>query len=105
MKKPEPKKEEPPVEPPAKKAEPEVKKLEPKKEAPPPAKIEEPQEIEEEIVDSDKENPIEEPPGKRAFTESGGLTGSASIGLDPSVDSMALEEYDYIEPIEKVSQP
>jgi len=61
-------------------------------------------EIGEEIIDDDNENPLEEVPGKRAFTESGGLTGSASIGLDPSVNSLALEEYDYIEPIEKVSQ-
>lgn len=45
-----------------------------------------------------------EPAEKRMFTESGGLTGSASIGLDPSVDSVVLQEYDYIEPIEKVSQ-
>ena len=26
------------------------------------------------------------------------------LEFDPSVDSLALEEYDYIEPIEKVSQ-
>ncbi len=38
------------------------------------------------------------------FTDSlGGLTGSASLGVDPSVDSLALEEYDHIEPVEKVS--
>ena len=46
---------------------------------------------------------MDEPAGKRAFTESGGFTGSASIGVDPSVDSLALEDYDYIEPIEKTS--
>eukprot|EP01022_Parablepharisma_sp_SALTPOND_P000762 TRINITY_DN105011_c1_g1_i1.p1 TRINITY_DN105011_c1_g1~~TRINITY_DN105011_c1_g1_i1.p1 ORF type:complete len:366 (-),score=78.31 TRINITY_DN105011_c1_g1_i1:139-1236(-) len=104
----------------AEKKEEEVKK-EPEKIAPQPKVeekklVEEPQyerdsnnynrEIEEDIVESDREeNTIEEPPGKRAFTESGGLTGSVSIGLDPSVDSLALEDYDYIEPIEKVSQP
>lgn len=31
------------------------------------------------------------------------MTGSASLGVDPSVDSLALEEYDYIEPVEKTS--
>lgn len=41
---------------------------------------------------------------KRMFTDSGGFAASASLGLDPSVDSLALEEYDYIESVEKASQ-
>ena len=61
-------------------------------------------EIDEEIVDSDKEEQ-EEPAAKnqRMFTDSGGYTASASLGVDPSVDSLALEEYDHIEPVEKIS--
>ena len=64
-------------------------------------------EIEEEIIggESDKDNTLEEPPSKnqRMFTDSGGYTASASLGVDPSVDSLALEDYDYIEPVEKSS--
>ena len=37
------------------------------------------------------------------FTDSGGYTASASLGVDQSVDSLAIEEYDQIEPVEKVS--
>jgi hypothetical protein len=36
--------------------------------------------------------------------ESHGVTVSQSLGIDPSVDSLALEEYDHVEPIEKVNQ-
>lgn len=60
-------------------------------------------EIVEDIVD-DVDNDIVDTADKRIFTDSGGLTGSASIGLDPSVDSVVLQDFDYIEPIEKVSQ-
>lgn len=46
---------------------------------------------------------MEEPPNKnqRPFTDSEGYAGSTSLGIDPSVDSLALEEYDYIESVEK----
>jgi hypothetical protein len=38
------------------------------------------------------------------ITESaGGITVSQSLGVDPSVDSLALEDYDYIEPVERAS--
>jgi len=63
-------------------------------------------EIEEDIIggDSDHENVLEQPKkDQRMFTDSGGFTASASLGIDPSVDSLALEEYDYIEPVEKAS--
>lgn len=30
-----------------------------------------------------------------------GITVSQSLGVDPSVDSLALEDYDYIEPVER----
>lgn len=33
----------------------------------------------------------------------GGITVSQSLGVDPSVDSLALEDYDYIEPVERVN--
>lgn len=32
-----------------------------------------------------------------------GITVSQSLGVDPSVDSLALEEYDYIEPVERLA--
>ena len=32
----------------------------------------------------------------------GGITVSQSMGVDPSVDSLALEDYDYIEPVERL---
>lgn len=31
----------------------------------------------------------------------GGITASQSLGVDPSVDSLALEEYDHVEPVMK----
>ncbi len=31
----------------------------------------------------------------------GGITVSQSLGVDPSVDSLALEDYDHIEPVDK----
>ena len=33
----------------------------------------------------------------------GGVTMSQSLGVDPSVDSLALEDYDHIEPVERIS--
>jgi hypothetical protein len=67
-------------------------------------------EIDEEImeeIDIDKDAEMEEPvdKGARVFTDSAGCTISGSIGADPSVDSCALENYDYVEPVEKTSQP
>jgi hypothetical protein len=80
----------------------------PEAKSPQEIKKEEAEEITEEIVggDSDKEIVNEEPAGKsqRQFTDSGAFGASASLGVDPSVDSLALEEYDYVEPVEKTSQ-
>lgn len=47
----------------------------------------------------------ERPPHRSTIiTESaGGITVSQSLGVDPSVDSLALEDYDHIEPVERVS--
>jgi hypothetical protein len=40
----------------------------------------------------------------QAITESaGGITVSQSLGVDPSVDSLALDDYDHIEPVERLS--
>ena len=40
----------------------------------------------------------------KGITESaGGITVSQSLGVDPSVDSLALEDYDHIEPVERLS--
>ena len=33
----------------------------------------------------------------------GGITVSQSLGVDPSVDSLALDDYDHIEPVERLS--
>jgi hypothetical protein len=42
--------------------------------------------------------------GQRGITESAGaITVSQSLGVDPSVDSLALEDYDHIEPVERIS--
>jgi hypothetical protein len=35
--------------------------------------------------------------------ESHGITVSQSLGIDPSVDSLALEDYDHIEAVDKVN--
>lgn len=40
-------------------------------------------------------------PAQKA-SESGGITISQSLGVDPSVDSLALESYDHIEPVERI---
>jgi hypothetical protein len=43
--------------------------------------------------------------GKAGFGQSesmGGVTVSGSVGIDPSIDSLALESYDYIEPVERL---
>jgi hypothetical protein len=40
----------------------------------------------------------------KIFSESGGVTASQSMGVDPSVDSLALEEYDHIEEVDKVER-
>jgi hypothetical protein len=40
--------------------------------------------------------------GMRGIGESHGITVSQSLGIDPSVDSLALEDYDHIEPVEKL---
>lgn len=63
------------------------------------------EEIEEDIPDADgllesneNVNPL------KNITESlGGITVSQSLGVDPSVDSLALEDYDHIEPVERIS--
>ena len=59
---------------------------------------EEEDDIEEDIVterEKEHENKIESSLGHQA-----GITVSQSLGIDPSVDSLALDEYDHIEVVE-----
>ena len=42
-------------------------------------------------------------PHKNITESAGGITVSQSLGVDPSVDSLALEDYDHIEPVERLS--
>ena len=64
------------------------------------------EEIEEDIPDPVAESAenIGDPNKRSGIGESGeaGITVSQSLGVDPSVDSLALEDYDHIEPVEKV---
>ena len=64
--------------------------------------------IEEDLpADQNEELQIEDETGARnqpaAVSGSGhGITVSQSLGVDPSVDSLALEDYDYTEPVERI---
>jgi hypothetical protein len=40
--------------------------------------------------------------GNQAAQSIGGITVSQSLGVDPSVDSLALEDYDHVEPVERM---
>ena len=54
--------------------------------------------IEEELPAED-----EQPASARHVETSGqGITVSQSLGVDPSVDSLALEDYDHVEPVERL---
>ncbi len=49
-------------------------------------------------------NPNQQQHRSTIISESvGGITVSQSLGVDPSVDSLALEDYDHIEPVERVN--
>jgi len=43
-------------------------------------------------------------PSMTKIGESHGITVSQSLGIDPSVDSLALEDYDHIEMVEQIKQ-
>ena len=43
-------------------------------------------------------------PNVAKIGESHGITVSQSLGIDPSVDSLALEDYDLIEPVERLQK-
>ena len=68
--------------------------------------------------DDDFDDDIEEdlPPEQNEFDEADlnarsgnvagsghGITVSQSLGVDPSVDSLALEDYDHVEPVERLA--
>jgi hypothetical protein len=83
-----------------KKVEEEMKKLENMEKEKTKIKMEE---IEEDIVedhDNNNDDELAQSKGQRMFTDSGALTGSQSLGVDPSVDSLALEQYDIVEPVD-----
>ena len=42
-------------------------------------------------------------PNKNITESVGGVTVSQSLGVDPSVDSLALDDYDHVEPVERLS--
>ena len=61
------------------------------------------EEIEEDLPD-DTNHLLDSNDHHKNITESaGGITVSQSLGVDPSVDSLALEDYDHIEPVERLS--
>ena len=39
---------------------------------------------------------------RQVETSGQGITVSQSLGVDPSVDSLALEDYDHVEPVERL---
>ena len=61
--------------------------------------------IEEDINEEEPDVEVEEDPKKGAVTGSGnyGITVSQSLGVDPSVDSLALEDYDHVEAVERLN--
>mmetsp|Transcript_5324 Transcript_5324/g.4040 ORF Transcript_5324/g.4040 Transcript_5324/m.4040 type:complete len:99 (-) Transcript_5324:35-331(-) len=62
------------------------------------------EDIEEDIpVDDLLESNDRHGQGVPAAQSLGGFTGSQSYGVDPSVDSLALEDYDHVEPVERLS--
>jgi hypothetical protein len=63
------------------------------------------EEIEEDIPDDNNLGESNENvnPHKNITESLGGITVSQSLGVDPSVDSLALEDYDHIEPVERLS--
>ena len=42
-----------------------------------------------------------DPAGGRMAESGGGITVSQSLGVDPSVDSLALDDYDHVEAVER----
>ena len=64
-------------------------------------------EIEEDLPDQHDDLQIEDEAAARnqpamASGSGHGITVSQSLGVDPSVDSLALEDYDYTEPVERI---
>jgi len=62
--------------------------------------------IEEDLPDGQDDHLNDHDAGARSTNigNSGqGITVSQSLGVDPSVDSLALEEYDHIEPVERLA--
>ena len=62
-------------------------------------------EIEEDLPENDDDEQVDEGVAKSGnIAGSGhGITASQSLGVDPSVDSLALEDYDHVEPVERLN--
>ena len=58
--------------------------------------------IEEDLANDDRDDIEDSGNLHQKIGESHGVTVSQSLGIDPSVDSLALEEYDHIEPVDKM---
>ena len=61
------------------------------------------EDIEEDIPDDGGSDDPCTKSGNIAGSQGYGITVSQSLGVDPSVDSLALEDYDHVEPVERVS--
>jgi len=62
-------------------------------------------EIEEDLPQSDVEQEAADDAVKSGNVAGSGhgITASQSLGVDPSVDSLALEDYDHVEPVERLN--
>lgn len=56
--------------------------------------------IEEDLPEDNQPDPVDEAADSRNNVA---ITVSQSLGVDPSVDSLALEDYDHVEPVERIS--
>ena len=61
-------------------------------------------EIEEDLPEGNNEDAFDQEGARSTYIANSGqgITVSQSLGVDPSVDSLALEDYDYIEPVERL---
>jgi len=58
------------------------------------------EEIIEEDIQTDRDEQINLLNAGNGSANQYGITVSQSLGIDPSVDSLAIEDYDYVEPID-----
>lgn len=58
--------------------------------------------IEEDLPEEQPHDILADADGAAASGGNMGVTVSQSLGVDPSVDSLALEDYDHVEPVERL---